>query len=419
MAKILFVWELGKGFGHLTRYLDLVNGLKARGHEVIYATRDVGNTEKVFGRSDITILQAPIMMHSIGNPYKVQHNLSHLIHNTGFGEIASLRGLVKSWHYLYDHVRPDLSIFDHSPTALLAARGYPWKRIVSGSGFMIPPPGAPLPAMRYWQRYDESRLAEEEGRLLATMNQVLADSGAAPLASVSELYDADGMLLFGFEELDHYPQRRNGNYLGLFTPPNHGVPPQWPEGLERRVFAYLHPYRKIGELFHLLSIGNFATIIYAPEVPERMKRKFANERLTFSNEPLALSAVAADCNLAITNGTPATTTAFLMQGKPVLCIPTTLERVMVTRRVVDLGAGLGVHQKQPENLKGSLRKLFTEDRFARAAKAFRDKYQHLNLNWQTQQMFEIVERLVSDESAAPAEETDAPRSERVHTPETG
>jgi hypothetical protein len=36
-------------------------------------------------------------------------------------------------------VRPDLVVFDHSPTALLASRGLPMRRALIGSGFCCPP----------------------------------------------------------------------------------------------------------------------------------------------------------------------------------------------------------------------------------------------------------------------------------------
>ena len=414
MARVLFAWELGKGFGHLAPYLDLVKGLLKKGHQVVFAARDVGNTERIFGNDGVTILQAPIMMHNIGNPYRIQYNLSHLIHNIGFAEIRSLFGLAKAWRHIYHYVRPDLVLFDHSPTALLAARAYPWKRIVSGSGFLIPPSAVPLPMMRYWQEYDQEKLAREEGGLLANMNRVLEILKVPPLKSVAALYDADAHFHLGFKELDHYPQRPPVEYLGMFSPPNHGVAPDWPAGGLKKVFAYLHPYKQIPALLKILGSANFSTIVYAPEVPDAIKKKFQNERMVFSAKPLDVAKVSADCDFAITNGTFGTTAAFLLYGKPVLCIPTNLERVMVTRRVIGLGGGLGVQPTKLDKIKPALRALASSEKYAEAARAFGAGYKDLNLAWQTEKMLATVERLLASApkqkpAAAAGAEALAPR----------
>jgi UDP:flavonoid glycosyltransferase YjiC (YdhE family) len=395
MARILFVWELGKGFGHLAPYLGLVEALLEKKYQVVFVARDVGNTEKLFGAKAVAILQAPIMMHNIANPYRIQYNLSHLLHNTGFAEVRSVFGLVKAWRHVYDYVRPDLVMFDHSPIALLAARAYPWKRIVSGSGFLIPPRKKPLPMMRYWQQYDQERLLKEENGVLANMNRVLEAVRCPPMDAVADLYAADEEFHLSFKELDHYPDRGDATYLGMFSPPNHGVAPVWPEGGAKKVFAYLHPYRQLPALLELLAQSRLSTIVYAPEVQVSIKNKHRGNRMVYSSQPLDLTKVAAECDLAITNGTFGTTAAFLLHGRQVLAIPTNLERVMVARRLMAVGAGLGVQPNQPEKLKPALRALLSTPRFATAAQKFRDQYGHLDLAWQTRQMVERIETLLA------------------------
>lgn len=394
MAKILFVWELGLGFGHLTRYLDLVKALTARGHQVLYAARDVGNAERIFGRQGIPVYQAPAMMHKISDPKKLTYNISHLLHNIGFSEPSSLNGLIKAWHLLYDAIEPDLVIFDHSPTAMLAARKYAWKKIVSGSGFVIPPPGRPVPAMRYWENYDAGLLEKEEGILLATINAALEQMQVPGIDSITDLYGADAEFLFSFRELDHYPQRRDGNYLGQFSPPDHGVDPDWADGVKYRAIAYLHPYKKIEALLSLLSGSNFSTMVYVPELDRKYRDRYANDMLRFSDEPINLAVAGRECNMAITNATAGTTTALLLRGRPVLCIPTVLERTMIAQRVVKLGAGLAVHQNSPEHLRAAVRKLFLEQNFTQAAEAFQQRYADWDMTGQTAKLMGTIDTLL-------------------------
>lgn len=404
MAKILFAWELGKGFGHIAPYLNFLQEVR-RKHEVIFAARDVGNTEKIFGPSGLTILQAPIMMHNVPNVYRTQYSFAHLLHNVCFGEEASLLGLVKAWRHLYDSVKPDLVMFDHSPTALLAAKPYPWKRIISGSGFLIPPPGRPIPMMRYWQQYDQEKLKKEEGNLLARINRIQSVLKVPPLNAVDELYQCDQQFHLSFRELDHYPMRENAEYLGMFSPTGHGVEPAWFSGFPRRVFAYLHPFKKLEEFLQMLGQGNFSTLVYAPEVSGAVRKKYQSERLVFSNSPIDITKAAAQCNLAITNGTFGTTAAIMLLGKPVLTIPTNLERIMVARRVVDSGAGVAVRADKPETLKAAMTTLLRGEKHAAAARAFSDRYKHLNLNWQTTKMVGDVDRLLGSPGGRPGKDT--------------
>lgn len=410
MARILFAWELGKGFGHLAPYIDLVDGLQKRGHQVVFAARDVGNTERIFGSKGVVILQAPCMMHNVANPYRVQYNFSHLLHNIGFAEARSIFGLVKAWRHIYKYAQADMVLFDHSPTALLAAKPYKFKRVVSGSGFLLPPAGQPLPLMRYWQQYDMERLAREEAQLLANINRVQEGMKLPPLRSVSEIYDADLHFLLSFKELDHYPDRPDGNYVGMFSPPDHGIAPVWPGNLPRKVFAYLHPYRQIGELLGTLAKGNFSTIVYGPEIPETAKKKVDSDRLVFSNQPLDIKRVAAECNFAVTNGTFGTTAAFLLYGKPVLAVPTNLERVMVARRLVAVGAGVAVRQDKPENLPKAITNIMNSGKYAEAAKKFGSRYAGLSQQWQTEKMLDAMEGLLGKAGQADAQVSDSPKA---------
>jgi len=60
MAKILFVWELGGGFGHLARIQPIARELSDRGHQLFAAMSDVSRARRITGDIDIRILQAPL-----------------------------------------------------------------------------------------------------------------------------------------------------------------------------------------------------------------------------------------------------------------------------------------------------------------------------------------------------------------------
>lgn len=399
MARILFVWELGLGFGHLSPYLEIVRALRSKGHEIIFAARDVENADRVFAREGVPILQAPISMRPVTNPYRITFNYAQLMHNNGFAEVTDLFGRVKAWQHTYRYVRPDVMVFDHSPTGLLASRVMDVKRVISGSGFLIPPQESPLPLMRYWGEYDMDKIRKSEQRVLDTTNQVLQAFKRPPMKALSELFQADAEWLISFSELDHYPERKNGNYLGMFSLSDYGADPAWPAGKGKKIFCYLHPYKTMPGLLKVLNRSGATVLVHGPQIPDQVRKKFTSQRLRFSPKPLNVRRVGQECDLVITNGTFGTTAAFLLAGKPVLMIPTNLERMMVARRVVKMGAGLAAPQGKPQMLLPRLKALLQNDRFAAAAREFSARYKDASLSSQTDQMLATIDKLVTPPAA--------------------
>lgn len=394
MARIMFVWELGLGLGHLAPYLDLVKALRKQSHQVIFIARDVASAESVFGREGVVILQAPITLRKVPNPYKVQYNYSQLIHNIGFADPRELLARVKAWLHLFQYVRPELALFDHSPTALVAARALKCKKIISGSGFLIPPPGYPLPKMRYWDKYDEAELKRSDDGVAAVINKVLEVMKLPQLTHMENLFKTDEQFLLGFHELDHYPMRKDGNYFGTFSIPGYGEEPVWPKAGKKKVFAYLHNFKTMPVLFQVLNKLGIRSLIYAPDLPQEVRKKHTTQNLKFVDKPLNMEKVAAECDVTITNGTYGTTCALLLGGKPVLMFPQNLERIMVARRVIGIGAGMVAPINKPKLFGPRLRTLLNDKRYTQAAQAFAKRHAGLNQEWQTTKMVQTINGLL-------------------------
>ena len=128
MPNILFAWELGAGLGHIAPCRALFEILCARGHSVTLVLRDLSRAKSVFGELKIAMLQAPVKINLPAIPASFAASYAHILHNVGYEEVAELEGLVDAWRTIYELERPDLVIADHSPTALLALRGFPARR---------------------------------------------------------------------------------------------------------------------------------------------------------------------------------------------------------------------------------------------------------------------------------------------------
>lgn len=240
MSRILCVWELGGGYGHIAALAPLAQALRARGHEVTLVLKDLFYAERILGESGLEYVQAPVWQHpprDLPNPV----NYAEILFHVGYLNAANLFGLVKAWRRLYRAFNPDLLLVDHAPTALLAARGLNIRTVTYGSGFFAPPRRLPMPSIRPWLQVSEERLMSSETRVLFEINHVLKMLGEPPLERLADMLAVDHEFLATFPELDHFGERTDADYCGPRFTRDSGAAPHWPEGAGPRVFAYLKP----------------------------------------------------------------------------------------------------------------------------------------------------------------------------------
>ncbi len=376
MATVLLSWELGSGLGHLMRLLPLARGLCQRGHRVVAALRDLSRAGNVFGGLNVVCLQAPIKTHVGAGRFDPPRTFAHILWNSGFGEFDELLTMTAAWRSLYGYVRPHLIVFDHAPTALLAARGFPARKALVGNGFFCPPDVCPLPDLRPWLPDDSVRLRENERQVLDNANRVLAAQGQPCLARLSQLYrEVDESYLATFQELDTYPERSAAHYWGAW-PNLDGKPPVWPDGRGKRVFAYLRPFAALPRLLSQLNASRCPTLMYGDGLDRSVPARFRSATLRLENERLALAEVGKQCDLAILNGTHGTTISMLLAGKPILQLPICLEHAHNSLRTSHLGAALCANLTKPRQIEEALDILLRSTEHEEAARRFAARYAH-------------------------------------------
>jgi hypothetical protein len=369
VSTILFAWELGGGLGHITQIAPLATDLAARGHRVHVALRDLSAAATVFAGTTVQFLPGPFRPRGVLPSFKPTVSFAHVLHNIGFGDEASLAAHASAWRNLYRFTRPDLIVFDHSPTALLAARGAPARLAVIGSGFCVPPDADPFPPMETQEQgADVQRLHDEEQPILRRVNRLLDRWRQPPLARLGQLYsEVHHTFLTTFRELDHYPGRPDGvPYYGPINATG-GAAPEWPDAPGKRIYAYLKDFPALPELLGCLVERRVPTLVYADGVRDEVRRRFAGPTLRFERRRLDLSRAARECDLAITNANHGTTAALLMAGRPLLQLPLVLEQSIMARKVFQLGAGLGATGKRPAVMLARLHTMLESDRFREAA----------------------------------------------------
>jgi UDP:flavonoid glycosyltransferase YjiC (YdhE family) len=377
MSQILITWELGGGLGHLSIMRGVATELLQRGHRVSIAARELTNFQRFFSDLDVQAFQSPYFPNTFAGSFDLMSTFPHILYNCCCGDSDTFLALTKAWQNLFDLVRPDAVLFDHSPTAIFASRGRSFFRATINNGFFSPPNQSPLPSWRSQAPDDLDQFASDENRVLELLNRVASRLDQCHLGRVSDLYaELDKNMLFTYPELDHFPNRQDGNYIGTWES-TAGKPQQWPSNDRPRVFAYLKSFPSLPELLFHLARMQLSTIIFAPNAiaPEILCRFCQPQsNLVLADSAIDLNQVAAECDFAITNGTHGTVATMLRGGTPTLNIPLTLEQQILSERVSSSGMGIVAFPGDPSSVEPALIKLLKTSSLTANAQAFRQKY---------------------------------------------
>ncbi|WP_026224741.1 glycosyltransferase [Methyloversatilis thermotolerans] len=370
MARILFCWELGGDYGHLSRLVPLALELRAQGHEPVFALRDLMGAEALLQPHDLPFFQAPLWIGQVtGLPPAVSY--AELLMRFGFLNARALTGIARAWRKLIAQIDPALLVVDHAPTALLASRGLPLRRLHVGDGFCIPPARQPLPAFRWWEPAPLRRLADSEAHVLRTANEVLALLSAPTLSSLSDLSCCDAGLMLGFRELDPYPEREDALWLGPVFGLAHGRRFAWPDGAGPRVFAYLKPgYAGLDAMLAALADLPARVIAHVPGVAARTVAQHSRNAMHIDSEPLDIAQVQRECDVAVSHGGSGTVASMLLAGKPLVIAPIQMEQAMTSRRLAQLGMARVIDPDALAHAPAILRAALADDTMRAAAKQF-------------------------------------------------
>ena len=375
MSRILFAWELGGGFGHLSRLEPIARVLRAAGHEVLFVSKDTQCAAEWLGPYGYRFLQAPVSTKA----YKLARppaNYTEMLLAEGYAEPTALRGKVEGWVAIYQLYRPDIVVVDHSPTALLAARFLDICRVQVGNGFELPPRLRPFPSIRPWESIADSLLENSDVKVLDAINTVAKMYQAKPLGQMTDLFDLNGFTLTSFAELDHYGARSGIDYAGAIYPSHYGHKVSWPSGTGPCIFAYLRPsVPGFNMLLAALKQSRARVICVVPGADKRLVDAFSIGNIQVFRDPVDLGTLVGDMDLGISYGGIGTVTPLLLGGVPILLTPQSVEQYLICSRVESLGAGLILREVRSEKaIQDTLVRILTESSFKFAAKSFAAKY---------------------------------------------
>lgn len=375
MSRIVYAWELGGGYGHISAFLSVAKQLQERGHEVVFVLKNLEHAHTLLGKYGFSYLQAPVRWPGVSTlPPAI--NYAGILRNTGFHETAGLLARTRAWKTLIAYLEPDLLLFDHAPTALLAARDLEVPRALFGTGFYSPPRTSPMPAMRPWLSVPEKELVNSEARIIMTINSVMDLIGGRHLTVLADLFEAEEDFLCTLPEIDHYQGRKQGVHWGPAFSHAEGFDPIWPSVGDKRLFAYLNKdYAGLEPLLQQLRASSWSVLAHIPGTTPAFMHKHSSANLHISAQPVNLRQVGRQCELAICHAGAGTVAAMLLSGKPLLMLPMHLEQSLTARNVALLGAGIGIppETKKP-NYRAAVMDILSNAKYTKAAEQFADKY---------------------------------------------
>ncbi|MDX1595046.1 MAG: hypothetical protein R3298_12425 [Gammaproteobacteria bacterium] len=405
MATYLFCWELGAGRGHVAPHLGLTRLLRDRGHEVIFAVRNLKHAETLLGRAGYRYLQAPTWVGPQAGLVGAARSYPQVLLNVGYHDVDQLVGWARAWRELFAATGADALLVDHAPTALLAARGLDLPAAVLGNGFVVPPLRAPLPPLTGAL---DGAVRDDEARALEHVNAAASLLAAPTLERLADLFDVEVRAVRSFPEFDHYAERDDVAYVPVAAG-HGGEAPSWPgESGRPRAFAYLSAGPLLETALTVLARRRIPTLVSGDGLPGDLVDRLAGETMRFTATTYDLERVAREADLVLLNANHSTTLTLLLAGAPLLLLPQQLEQALFAERVAALGAARVVRQPKQTAVDLAVEALLHDTGPRRAAEAFAGRHAGHDFAADERDLVDRIERMVTH-----------PRRAAVPTPPAG
>lgn len=365
-------WELGSGYGHVDGFVRVALQLRERGHDVSFALKDLSRAEKLLGQHGFPLIQAPVWLPPAPENLPPANELVRILVGIGYLDTLALTGMLKGWRSVFDAAKPDVVLFEHAPTALLASRGRSFAKATIGTGFTCWPAIDGLPALEKGVSAAEIQQAEEH--ITKVINSALNRLSETPsLSTLADLHKEATALLCTLPGLDPFKkQRTNAKYLGLALATEGGADYQWRRRKPHRIFAYLkYEDPRSRRALHELCNVEAELLVHVPSLDAAEAGRLRAAGANVSMDPLNVETVIKNCDLAVCHAGHAMTGTALLNGCPLLLLPSQTEQLTTARLVEALGVGLYMAPEHgPEHFSQALRQLLDRSDFQQKARDF-------------------------------------------------
>ena len=371
MRKILFCWELGEDYGYLGKILALTQEFADDPCIFYVASKDLSASSKIDWPANVRFVQAPIWLRS--NPLALKaSSFAEILLYKGYDSYRHLKMLTDAWVAIFDFVSPDIILFDHAPTALLAASGLTTPKIIISNPYLTPAPGTSTISLIPLPHFDGTKAAEIHQWVINIINQIRQDYRATPITAIGDLFIADATFLSGFSETDYFnAYRSDAIYCGsALTVPIGTQDPIWTPGLSQKYFAYLkHRDPRSREILKTLASMEARTLCFYSDCRPDDIKEFANSSVKVSNMPFNLTKAYQEMAVLICQGGQGVINEALYRGIPLILVPTQAEQFFVADKIKTMGNGIVINKNDSrEEIEKKFSGFFSNPNFNETAK---------------------------------------------------
>ncbi|WP_029008238.1 nucleotide disphospho-sugar-binding domain-containing protein [Azospirillum halopraeferens] len=314
MARVLLAWELGDGFGHVTRLVPIARRLRDAGHDCVFAMRSLDNAHTVLDREGFRLVQAPFAVPRPlpGNTAGGMQSFGDILAAVGFADPPRLDALVTGWESLLDLLDIRLVVADYSPALCIAAFGR-LPVINIGDGFVLPP--GHLDHMPTF--HDRPPLVPEE-RLVAAVRTVQERHGRPVPPNLPAILAGAGQFVVTLPELDFYGDRRREPAIGPLLP----LPAPLERAPEEDYFGYLSlGYQHTRKVLDGLAASGRKGRIYLRDATPAQMREYRDKGLVIHDTPQPMREAVERAAVVVHHGGVGTVETVLALGRPQLIVP--------------------------------------------------------------------------------------------------
>jgi len=378
VSRILLCWELGADYQHLLSLQAIARFYHNKGHEIWVAGRDVSKLKRLFSDVKIHVLAAPFADSSadLGLEKQAPRSYADYLRRCGYHHSDSLSGLVSAWISLFSFVKPDLLLFDHAPTALLAARDLAVGKVSVGASFSVPDDNRPA-GIFFPGDLAKQDIVRYEEDLVKNINKVCLEFGLPRINNLADLFaDLDNCIFQTYSELDHYGyrsavQRRNTVYTGTAVT-EFSEPAVFPHFKGPKIYCHVKGSVETPVLLKTLQAIECSVIVLADGIPESIIRAHQSRHILYINKPVSMRDVLDKSTFAILNG-GSSVSLFMKAGIPVALFPLHVEQFLMVKRVEALNAGIQLNLSSIDTALQGLQKVNSRQKKV-AVGLFEDKY---------------------------------------------
>ncbi len=231
----------------------------------------------------------------------------------GLGDYDALSAMMAAWDDIFDLVKPDFIVADHSPCMSLTARGkVPMANV--GNGFTLPPTNLET----YPNVISNGKPLGDQGELLEMFNRIHKKRGAKLMDRVTQVFDTEGQFVCTLPQLDPYYDFRKDELVG---PLEQATDPA-PKIDGAHIFFYMANEAQDSPvaLEGLVKSGIPATVYWRGASAER-REKYTADQIKMLTAPVSFSEMLPTTSFVIHSGGAGTATACLLTGRPQVMFP--------------------------------------------------------------------------------------------------